>query len=99
MKTFIKVLTTDSNDKEFSYDSYGSFSLEEKIIHMVRQCVGIKYLKLAYGSDLWFLFDKYQQDLKRELGILSNNLNLSHVMRNKDLSAFLSSAITICNNC
>lgn len=100
MRTFIKLLTTDSEKKDFTSFTYESFSYRDKITHLVRQCIGIKYLKFIYGEDLWFLFKKYENDLKVTLDTLIKKTKTNiQIRKDEELNSVLSSGIIICNNC
>lgn len=67
MKTFIKTLTTGDTLKEFGEVNISQMTPAEQATHLVRQCWGIKYLKLIYGNDLWFLFTVYADELASDL--------------------------------
>lgn len=100
MRTFIKLLTTDSEKKDFTSFTYESFSYRDKITHLVRQCVGIKYLKFVYGEDIWFLFKKYENDLKVLLDTLMKKSKTDiKIRKDEELNSVLSTGIIICNNC
>lgn len=99
MRTFIKVLTTDTKKIEFNSSFYESFSYRDKIIHMVRQCIGMKYLKLVYGNDLWFLFKHYHKDLQLEIDFLNNKSKSMNLFGNDEESKILfSEGMNICIN-
>lgn len=100
MRTFIKLLTTDSQQKNFTFFTFESFSYRDKIIHLVRQCVGVKYLKFVYGEDLWFLFKKYETDLKIILeSFIKTTKNNFNIKKDEELNSLISTGIVICNNC
>ena len=100
MRTFIKLLTTDSKQSNFTAFTFESFSYRDKIIHLVRQCVGVKYLKFVYGEDLWFLFKKYETDLKIVLeAFIKTTKNNFMIKKDEELNSLISTGIIICNNC
>lgn len=96
MRTYIKTLTTDDRYRDFNKVAYDQFSLHEQSIHLVRQCWGMKYLKLIYGDDLWFLFKAYHQDLETELNLFKDKI------KSYGHDGFVQGACTraaiICNN-
>lgn len=98
MRTFINVLTTDNLSKNFNFTSYNNLPYTDKLTHIVRQCVGIKYLKLVYGKDLWFLFDQYKKEIELEFNSLVSKAKTHAFMKDNNMMQKIATAMTICNN-
>lgn len=98
MRTFINVLTTDNISKNFNFTSYNNLQYTDKLTHIVRQCVGIKYLKLVYGKDLWFLFDQYRKEIELEFGSLVSKAKTHAYTKDSSMMNKIAMTMTICNN-
>lgn len=98
MRTFINVLTTDTVSKNFNFMSYNKLLYTDKLTHIVRQCVGIKYLKLVYGKDLWFLFDQYKKELELEFNSLVSKAKTHTYAKDNNMLKKIAVGMTICNN-
>ena len=97
MRTFIETLTTDQLC-DFSSLKYDQLSLGSQAKHLVRQCFGMKYLKLVYGDGLWFLYCLYQNDLEAMLASFKNKVKNNVAKNDIELASLVTKAIAICDN-